>query len=51
MVEMRHDRGFPENEFEYPELDPGGLYQWRQRGVAEVQSPWAREWIGRLRLL
>ena len=38
-VEMRHDRGFPENEFEYPELDPGGLYQWRLRGEQHTFNP------------
>ena len=38
-VEMRHERGFPENEFEYPELDPGGLYQWRLRGEQHTFNP------------
>jgi glutamate synthase domain-containing protein 2/glutamate synthase domain-containing protein 3 len=38
-AEMRHDRGFPENEFEYPELDPGGLYQWRLRGEQHTFNP------------
>jgi glutamate synthase domain-containing protein 2/glutamate synthase domain-containing protein 1/glutamate synthase domain-containing protein 3 len=38
-VEMRHDRGFPENEYEYPELDPGGLYQWRLRGEQHTFNP------------
>ena len=36
---MRHERGFPENEFEYPELDPGGLYQWRLRGEQHTFNP------------
>ena len=38
-VEMRHDRGFPEEEYEYPELDPGGLYQWRLRGEQHTFNP------------
>jgi len=38
-VEMRHDQGFPENEYEYPELDPGGLYQWRLRGEQHTFNP------------
>ena len=38
-VGMRHDRGFPEDEYEYPELDPGGLYQWRNRGEQHTFNP------------
>jgi glutamate synthase domain-containing protein 2/glutamate synthase domain-containing protein 1/glutamate synthase domain-containing protein 3 len=38
-VEMRHDRGFSQDEFEYPELDPGGLYQWRLRGEQHTFNP------------
>ncbi|MEZ4353664.1 MAG: glutamate synthase large subunit [Myxococcota bacterium] len=38
-VEMRHDRGFPGEEYEYPELDPGGLYQWRLRGEQHTFNP------------
>ncbi|HEB91393.1 MAG TPA: glutamate synthase large subunit [Deltaproteobacteria bacterium] len=38
-AEMRHDRGFPDGEFEYPELDPGGLYQWRLRGEQHTFNP------------
>jgi len=38
-VEMRHARGFPEDEYEYPELDPGGLYQWRLRGEQHSFNP------------
>ncbi len=38
-AEMRHERGFPEGAFEYPELDPGGLYQWRLRGEQHTFNP------------
>jgi glutamate synthase domain-containing protein 2/glutamate synthase domain-containing protein 1/glutamate synthase domain-containing protein 3 len=38
-AEMRHGRGFPEGAFEYPELDPGGLYQWRLRGEQHTFNP------------
>jgi glutamate synthase domain-containing protein 2/glutamate synthase domain-containing protein 1/glutamate synthase domain-containing protein 3 len=38
-VEMRHTRGFPVDEFEYPELDAGGLYQWRLRGEQHSFNP------------
>jgi glutamate synthase (NADPH/NADH) large chain len=38
-VEMRHHRGFPGDEFEYPELDAGGLYQWRLRGEQHSFNP------------
>src|SRR5690606_5097714 len=29
---MRHERAFADDGWVYPELDPGGLYQWRRRG-------------------
>ncbi len=36
---LRHRRAFdPEDEF-YPELDPGGLYQWRRRGERHTFNP------------
>jgi glutamate synthase domain-containing protein 2/glutamate synthase domain-containing protein 1/glutamate synthase domain-containing protein 3 len=38
-AEMRHSRGFPDRAFEYPELDAGGLYQWRLRGEQHTFSP------------
>ncbi|HIF95305.1 MAG TPA: glutamate synthase large subunit [Myxococcales bacterium] len=38
-AEMRHRRGFPQGAFEYPELDPGGLYQWRLRGEQHTFNP------------
>ena len=38
-VEMRHTTGFPGDAFEYPELDPGGLYQWRLRGEQHTFNP------------
>jgi glutamate synthase domain-containing protein 2/glutamate synthase domain-containing protein 1/glutamate synthase domain-containing protein 3 len=38
-AEMRHGRGFPEGAFEYPELDSGGLYQWRLRGEQHTFNP------------
>ncbi|MCH2172407.1 glutamate synthase large subunit [Myxococcota bacterium] len=38
-VAMRHDRAFPGEEFAYPELDPGGLYQWRARGERHTFNP------------
>jgi glutamate synthase domain-containing protein 2/glutamate synthase domain-containing protein 1/glutamate synthase domain-containing protein 3 len=38
-VQMRHERGFPGDAFEYPELDPGGLYQWRLRGEQHSFNP------------
>ena len=38
-AEMRHGRGFPGGAFEYPELDPGGLYQWRLRGEQHTFNP------------
>jgi len=36
---MRHAKAFPGTEFEYPELDPGGLYQWRARGERHSFNP------------
>jgi len=38
-VQMRHERGFPGEAFEFPELDPGGLYQWRLRGEQHSFNP------------
>lgn len=38
-AEMRHSRGFPQGAFVYPELDPGGLYQWRLRGEQHTFNP------------
>ncbi len=38
-AQMRHERGFPGEAFEYPELDPGGLYQWRLRGEQHSFNP------------
>jgi len=38
-AEMRHERGFPKGAYEYPELDPGGLYQWRLRGEQHTFNP------------
>jgi glutamate synthase domain-containing protein 2/glutamate synthase domain-containing protein 3 len=36
---IRHARGFSGDEYEYPELDPGGLYQWRLRGEKHAFNP------------
>jgi glutamate synthase domain-containing protein 2/glutamate synthase domain-containing protein 3 len=36
---MRHARAFPGDAFAYPELDPGGLYQWRRRGERHSFNP------------
>jgi glutamate synthase domain-containing protein 2/glutamate synthase domain-containing protein 1/glutamate synthase domain-containing protein 3 len=36
---MRHARGFPGDEYAYPELDAGGLYQWRLRGEQHAFNP------------
>ncbi len=36
---MRHRRAFPGDDYAYPELDPGGLYQWRARGERHTFSP------------
>ncbi len=38
-VAMRHARAFPGEEYQYPELDPGGLYQWRARGERHTFNP------------
>jgi len=36
---LRHERAFPGEAFVYPELDPGGLYQWRTRGERHAFDP------------
>jgi glutamate synthase domain-containing protein 2/glutamate synthase domain-containing protein 1/glutamate synthase domain-containing protein 3 len=36
---MRHERAFPGDAYTYPELDPGGLYQWRRRGERHAFNP------------
>ncbi|MFT5696480.1 MAG: glutamate synthase domain-containing protein 2/glutamate synthase domain-containing protein 3, partial [Myxococcota bacterium] len=36
---MRHAKAFPGTDFEYPELDAGGLYQWRSRGERHTFNP------------
>jgi glutamate synthase domain-containing protein 2/glutamate synthase domain-containing protein 1/glutamate synthase domain-containing protein 3 len=36
---LRHARAFPRDGFTYPELDPGGLYQWRTRGERHTFNP------------
>jgi glutamate synthase domain-containing protein 2/glutamate synthase domain-containing protein 1/glutamate synthase domain-containing protein 3 len=36
---LRHERAFPGDEWTYPELDPGGLYQWRARGERHTFNP------------
>jgi glutamate synthase domain-containing protein 2/glutamate synthase domain-containing protein 1/glutamate synthase domain-containing protein 3 len=36
---LRHARAFPSEGFTYPELDPGGLYQWRTRGERHTFNP------------
>jgi glutamate synthase domain-containing protein 2/glutamate synthase domain-containing protein 3 len=38
-VQLRHERAFPQDDFVYPELDPGGLYQWRARGERHTFNP------------
>jgi glutamate synthase domain-containing protein 2/glutamate synthase domain-containing protein 1/glutamate synthase domain-containing protein 3 len=38
-VAMRHERAFPGDDYVYPELDPGGLYQWRTRGERHTFNP------------
>ncbi len=38
-AQMRHERGFPGDEYAYPELDGGGLYQWRPRGEQHTFNP------------
>jgi glutamate synthase (ferredoxin) len=36
---LRHRRAFPGDAYAYPELDPGGLYQWRARGERHTFNP------------
>ena len=36
---LRHERAFPGEVWTYPELDPGGLYQWRARGERHTFNP------------
>jgi glutamate synthase (NADPH/NADH) large chain len=36
---VRHERAFAIDGFVYPELDPGGLYQWRRRGERHTFNP------------
>jgi glutamate synthase domain-containing protein 2/glutamate synthase domain-containing protein 3 len=36
---MRHARAFSGGRYVYPELDPGGLYQWRRRGERHTFNP------------
>ncbi len=36
---LRHERAFPGEAYTYPELDPGGLYQWRARGERHAFNP------------
>jgi len=36
---MRHERAFPAEAYTYPELDPGGYYQWRRRGERHTFNP------------
>ena len=36
---LRFERAFAKDAFVYPELDPGGLYQWRQRGERHTFNP------------
>jgi glutamate synthase (NADPH/NADH) large chain len=36
---LRHERAFPGAAWNYPELDPGGLYQWRARGERHTFNP------------
>jgi glutamate synthase domain-containing protein 2/glutamate synthase domain-containing protein 1/glutamate synthase domain-containing protein 3 len=36
---LRHGRAFPGGAYAYPELDPGGLYQWRARGERHTFNP------------
>jgi glutamate synthase domain-containing protein 2/glutamate synthase domain-containing protein 1/glutamate synthase domain-containing protein 3 len=36
---LRHARAFPGDDYVYPELDPGGLYQWRRRGERHTFNP------------
>jgi len=36
---LRHERAFPGDSWTYPELDPGGIYQWRARGERHTFNP------------
>ncbi|MCH8891714.1 MAG: glutamate synthase subunit alpha, partial [Myxococcales bacterium] len=36
---IRHRRAFASDAYVYPELDPGGLYQWRSRGERHAFNP------------
>jgi glutamate synthase domain-containing protein 2/glutamate synthase domain-containing protein 1/glutamate synthase domain-containing protein 3 len=36
---IRHQRAFPGDDYQYDELDPGGLYQWRARGERHTFNP------------
>jgi glutamate synthase domain-containing protein 2/glutamate synthase domain-containing protein 3 len=36
---IRHERAFPSDGYFYPELDPGGIYQWRARGERHTFNP------------
>jgi len=36
---MKHARAFSGDAYAYPELDPGGLYQWRARGERHAFNP------------
>ena len=36
---IRHQRAFPGGAYLFPELDPGGLYQWRRRGERHTFNP------------
>lgn len=36
---LRHARAFPGDGYVYPELDAGGLYQWRSRGENHTFNP------------
>jgi glutamate synthase domain-containing protein 2/glutamate synthase domain-containing protein 1/glutamate synthase domain-containing protein 3 len=36
---LRHARAFHGSDYAYPELDPGGLYQWRARGERHTFNP------------
>jgi glutamate synthase domain-containing protein 2/glutamate synthase domain-containing protein 1/glutamate synthase domain-containing protein 3 len=36
---MRHERAFPGDAYQYPELDAGGFYQWRARGERHTFNP------------
>jgi glutamate synthase (ferredoxin) len=46
-AELRHQVAFPQHTFAYPELDPGGLYQWRTRGERHSFNP---ETVAKLQL-